>query len=387
MSAPFRTGMDRLVREHHRLLEGRRVGLLTHAAALTGSGTWSAACLLDDPGVDVVCLMGPEHGVFGQAGPGETVAASRLPPWGVPVHSLYGADRAPASEILSEIDVLVIDVQDLGVRCYTYVSTLALALAAAARAGVAVIVTDRPIPFPGAIDGPLLDPAFRSFVAQIDAPMVYGLTPAETASLLTRREGWDLDLRVIPMQGYHGDPHVGRDWPPWVPPSTGIRSWESAWCYPATVFTEALPSLDCGRQGPLPFQILGAPWLEGTALRSRLNAAELPGVRWAAHPYGLNRPNAEPVVVDGIRMVVHDPTAFRPITTGLTLLQAVQELHGAELLWQDPGARPGFFDQLYGGDGARQALQSGIPVSELAESWRDGHHAFAQEAAPHRLYA
>jgi uncharacterized protein YbbC (DUF1343 family) len=379
--------MDQLLAGQHRLLEGRRIGLLTHPAALTVSGHWSATCLLDDPTIDLVCLMAPEHGIFGHAGPGETVAAASLPPWNVPVHSLYGANRAPPSDVLAQIDALVIDLQDLGVRCYTYLSTLALALEAAAHAGVAVLVADRPIPLPGAIDGPALDPAFRSFVAQVDVPMIYGLTQAETATLLAARERWDLDLDVIPMQGYQAKPEYGRDWPPWVPPSPGIRSWESAWCYPATVFTEAFPSLDCGRQGPLPFQILGAPWLHGTALRSRLDTTSLPGVRWVAHPYCLPQPNAAPVVVDGVRIVIHDPTAFRPITTGLTLLQTVQELHGTESLWEHPDSRPAFFDQLCGTNTVREALQAGVPVSELAAAWHHAHQAYAEEAAPHRLYA
>lgn len=382
----FQTGMDVLLGERKANLAGRRIGLLTHAAALTVDGNGSAVRLIEDPDINLDCLMGPEHGLFGQAGPGETVQGERLPGWDLPVYSLYGDHRAPGPEELAAIDTLVIDLQDLGVRCYTYVSTLALALEAAAKAGIDVIVTDRPIPFPGILDGPMLDPAFRSFVAQVPTPLVYGLTPGETARYLVAASAWDVDLTVVPMAGYHARPTFGPGWPPWVPPSTGIRSWESAWCYPATVFTEALPRLDCGRDGALPFQILGAHGLDGVALKNVLEAARLPGVCWFVHPYALKGSEPGPRVVHGVRLVVHDPVSYRPIETGLTLLHAVQEQIGPEALWAHKGARPEFFDQLFGTDTVRTTLQAGRHPAGQIDSWREDHRTFREAVASHRLY-
>jgi len=386
MTASFYTGIDVLVTDRRDMLAGRRIGLALHPASLLVDGQWSAERLWQDPGMDLACLLGPEHGVFGGAGAGERVPSQPHPQWGIPIHSLYGEHRRPTADIMASIDVLVIDFQDLGVRCFTYVSTLFLLLNAAAEFGVPVVVTDRPIPLPDILDGPLLDPAFESFVAQVPLPMVYGMTQGETALYLHALNDWDLELHVIPMRDYKSDPSRRPGGPPWVPPSPGIRSWESAWCYPATVFTEALPSLDCGRGGPLPFQVLGAPWFSGHEAAGALADAGLPGVRIYPHSYFMEKEKGKRQRVDGIRLAVTDPAVFQPVTTGLTILEALQELAGTEPMWDTPDARPGFFDQLCGTDSVRLALLDRVPVRELAEAWRIDRTDFVERRTSCRLY-
>ena len=383
MSHPFfLTGLDVLLEDQRNLIKGKRIGLLTHAAALTADGSWSAEKLWRDPNVNLVCLLGPEHGLFGQGGAGETVASTPHPRWGIPIHSLYGKSRKPTPEMLEDIDVLIIDLQDLGVRCYTFISSLCLALEAAAECGKTAIVTDRPIPLPEVIDGPVLDPAFTSFVAEVPFPLVYGMTQGESARYLLEHFQWDLDLHILEMWGYHSTPRRQPGWPPWVPPSTGIRSWESAWCYPTTVFTEALPSLDCGRTGPQPFQVLGAPWFEGREVVDALSDYELPGIKVFPHAYYIRQSEW----VEGIRLVVTDPNAFRPVTTGLVLLEILQERYGRNHLWESPDARPDFFDQLYGTDTVRAGLQSGLPILNQADVWQQDAAAFLELRSSCLLY-
>lgn len=381
-SPVFRSGMDVLLDERRSLVAGRRVALLTHSAALNAGGAWSGELLWNDADVDLVCLMGPEHGVFGQAGPGEAVPTVTHPAWGIPVHSLYGDRRGPTAEMLDGVDVIVMDLQDLGVRCYTYASTLAAVMEAAAAAGKTLVIADRPVPLPGTADGPGLDPGFRGFVARVPTPLVYGMTPGELARLLLAGLPVDLELHVVAMSGYTATPHRGPDWPPWVPPSPGIRSWESAWCYPATVFCEALPGLDCGRAGPLPFQILGAPGLDGRRLAASFAEDPLPGV--AIHPYDYL---LDGQLVEGVRIAVTDPACYRPVVTGLTLLERIERAHGPAQLWAHPDARPAFFDRLCGTDRVRLGLVRGVPAAELAADWDADRAAFLAARAPCLLYA
>lgn len=377
---PFTSAADRLFDEFLHLLRGRRVGLLTHPAALCGDGRWCADRFFDEPHVELACVLGPEHGVFGQGGAGERVETSTHPRWGVPLYSLYGEERKPTPDMLRGLDVLVIDLQDLGVRCYTYGATLALALEAAAEQNLPVIVVDRPIPFAGIADGPLLDPAFQSFVGHLRAPFVYGLSQGSTARWLQSTSVPGLDLAVIEPDGYHGELRRGAAWPAWVPPSTGIRSWESAWCYPATVFSEALPALDCGRGGPIPFQVLGAPGIDGAALADAMNDLRLPGVRF--YPHALTPPrDGDTPWREGVRLHVADPAVFRPVRTGITLLAAIQDRSGVDELWGAPGARPDFFDLLCGTDAVRRALQDGVPADDIAKAWDEDLAAWRRVCA------
>ena len=200
MTASFLTGLDVVLAGRTEALAGR-LGLVTHPAALTVRGQWSADALRGHPDLDLRVLMGPEHGVLGHAGAGEPVPTRAHPDWGLPMYSLYGDQRRPTARMLADIDTLVIDLQDLGVRCYTYVSTLYLALEAAAQHGKRIVVLDRPVPLPDCVDGPPRDDRHVSFVAQVPVPMVLGMTPGEAARCF-RRQGIAVDLDVVPMRGW-----------------------------------------------------------------------------------------------------------------------------------------------------------------------------------------
>ena len=377
----FQTGLENWLARGARRLGAARVGLLAHSASVHRGGAHAADLLREALGDRLVALFGPEHGFFGAGGPGEAVGDQVHPRYGIPVRSLYGDHRRPPADWLRELDVLVVDLQDLGVRCYTYVSTLRLVLEAAAEAGVRVVVADRPIPLPEVCDGPMRDPALESFVGLIPAPLVYGMTPAETAQWLVAELGLKLDLRVAPLRGWSRREAGPAPGVPWVPPSPGIRSWDSARAYAATVFTEALPALDCDRGGLLPFQVLGMDGLRAGEATAALTRLELPGVRFHDHRYF-----ARDRWLDGVRLTVTDARAFRPVRTGVALMSVFQTLRGREALWNVSGTRETFFDQLMGAAWVRRALQQAYPPASIAAWWAPRLRAFRRAREKVLLY-
>jgi uncharacterized protein YbbC (DUF1343 family) len=381
----FRPGLDALAHSRRGWLRNARFGLVTHLAAVDGQGRHAADVLAALPDARLAALFGPEHGFFGHAAAGADVPAARHPNLGVPVHSLYGDTRKPTALMLHGLDALVFDMQDLGARPYTYVSTLRLVMETAAERGLPLIVADRPVPLPNVSDGPLVREPFASFVAAIPAPMSYGMTPGETARWLRRRLNLSLDLRVARMAGYRRPPARQPDWPPWIPPSPAIQSWESAACFPATVFAEAFGDLDHGRGTGLAFQIVGAPWLTSHRLLRRLARHATPGALFHPHAYVAQTGALAGQLVQGVRLVVRDPDAFRPIRTAVTLVAALQDLRG-DALWSGPAARPDWFDKLFGTDAVRRSLLAGEPPGAIAHAWDGDLRAFAAERRAALLY-
>ncbi len=383
----MRVGVDVLRLRRFDALKGRRVGLLSHQAALTADGATSAQLLRRALGGRLVALYGPEHGFFGQALAGEHTYTRQHPDWRIPVYSLYGERRKPAPEMLAGVDVVVCDLQDLGVRCYTYLATLRHMLEACAEAGVEVMVADRPIPLPLVVDGPMTDPAFASFVAPCPLPLVYGMTPAESARWMKGALGLNVSLSVVPMEGWQ---RSAAAWdgtrPAYVPPSPGIRTWECAMTYASTVFTEALPGVDCGRGTNLAFRVLGAPWLRAERFCERLAQARLPGVSFHPYRYAAAVPPYAGRELDGVRLTVTDPARFRPAQASLHLLRALAEMYGPARVWRHKGVRPAWFDKLYGTDRVRLPLRDGTPLETIFAEWAAGRKAFERARKRALLY-
>ena len=369
----FRPGITTLLGRRS-WIQNRRIGLVSHNAAVDTNGVASAALLEAAPQVTLAAIFGPEHGFFGAAPAGEKVSTRRHPSWGIPVHSLYGKNRRPTGSMLRKVDLIVVDLQDIAARPYTYVSTLRYVLEEAAAFDKPVIVADRPIPLPSVVDGPMPDDGCESFVAAVPSPMTYGMTPGETAMWLKRVLNLDIDLKVAEMQHYERQTGRGRGWPPWIPPSPGIASWESAQCYAATVFCEALPSIDHGRQAGLPFQLIGAPWINGFAVCEMLSDMHLPGSAFHPHPYRITSAGNKLVV--GVRIVVTKPDAFRPATTGISIISCLCSLYGTGRTLRGRGTRPGFFDKLFATSSVREALLDGAAPSDIAAQWTGSTAAF-----------
>lgn len=382
----FSTGLETLLGENVQWLKGRRIGLVSHAAAVNCAGRSSAEALHAEPGVQLKAIFGPEHGYAGHAAAGELTPDGHHPVWNIPVYSLYGETREPTPHMLKGIDTLVIEFQDLGSRPYTYVSTLRLVLEAAAKSGISVIVADRPVPLPLGADGPMLDPHFESFVGLIPSPMQYGMTPGETAMWLTETLNLNLDLHVSLMRGYYRESCPQPGWPPWIPPSPRIRSWDAASLFTATVFGEALPALDYGSGTDLAFQVIGSPWLNAAKLQHHPSAASLPGLRLDAIRYQARSGLYTDTEIKGVKLVITDYDRFRPIATAVTLLAAIRDTHTAPQLWSATGTRPEWFDKLFGTDSVRLALQHGDSATDITASWRHGLHEFMKIRSVFQLY-
>jgi len=382
MDLNFLPGIDVLAKFKRNRLKGRRIGLVSHPAAVGSSGAPSFQVLLN-AGTRLTALFGPEHGFFGTETAGEPVGNKIHPHLGIPVYSLYGRNRRPMPSMLENIDAIVFDLQDLGARPYTYVSTLRYVLEAAAQAHKEVIVADRPIPLPCVVDGPMLDEKFSSFVGCVPAPMHYGMTPGETSLWLRQSLSLDLDLTVVPMRGYLRQSGREKNWPPWIPSSPGIRSWETGGCYLATVFGEALPAINIGRNSNLAFQVFSLPDVKGHVLCEYLNRRRLPGVAFFSHPY---KTNDNDKIYDGVRIAVYEPDRFRPVATSIAILVTAQKLCGIKKIWRQAGTRADFFDKLYGTDQVRIALQAGEQAGNIVRRWQGPIRAFNSGRKSFLLY-
>jgi uncharacterized protein YbbC (DUF1343 family) len=314
--------------------KNQRVALLSHQAALLSTGETAAQAMYRHFGKNFVALFGPEHGYFGRAAAGEKTQTELHPTWGIPVYSLYGDEQKPTQQMLQGIDTLVIDLQDIGVRCYTYLATLKLALEACHEHHVQCIVCERPIPLYGITSGPIAEPDHFSFVAPCALPLVYGMTHTEVAQWL------QLPHIAAEMEGCEKSADRPLDAPEFLPPSPAIRSWETARIYPATVFAEALPHIDIGRATPYAFRMLAAPWIKGQELADALNRIGLPGMR--AYDFTQHQDSG------AIRLHLENIAEYDPWEVTIRILSTLERCYGPEHLFLHPEARPAWMTQLCG---------------------------------------
>ncbi len=388
------TGAEVLAAEGFDRLRGMRVGVIAnHTSRVDGERLVDVLDRADD--VELAAIFAPEHGVTGLADAGEVLDDGTDAATGVPVHSLYGAIRQPAPEMLADVDVVVYDLQDVGTRFYTYISTMGLAMQSAAAAGIPFVVLDRPDPLGGAtVGGFTRDAEWESFVGLYPVPAAYGMTAGELA-LAIRGEGWlpgldGLDLDVVELAGWRrGEmwPETGRAW---VPPSPGLPTFTSALVYPGTVLFEAT-SLNYGTGTLFPFTTVGAPWIDADALAADLNARGLPGVRFDPVAYTpevnamSSRPRLRGQALTGVRYDVTDPSAFRPVAAGVHVLEAV--LRQADALGvPDVVDRPSALDRLAGTSRLRRRLLAGDGAAEIAADWSVEVDGFLARRAPYLLY-
>lgn len=346
----YSPGIETLLSDRLDLLRGKRVGLVTHPASVDARGRPSAQRLREADEVELAALFGPEHGLKGLAGAGEQVVDSMHPSWNIPAYSLYGTTRKPTAAMLDSLDIIIFDLQDLPFRCYTYSSTLRLVMESAAERGLSLIVTDRPDPVGCAPDGPLLEPDCESFVGAVPFRFAYGMTSGQTALALKEALNLNLDLTVI-------EACPSTQVPGWIAPSPAIRNRHTAAAYPVTVWYEALPAIDYARGTWHPFEAIGAPWLQSEHICHRLREQNLRGIRFKPGHYKACGGPYKDSPLSAIFIEVFDPGAYQPVQAGMALLKAIQDEHGLERLWNAPGTREVFFDQLMGSAQIRRELQ------------------------------
>ncbi|MGE5587257.1 MAG: exo-beta-N-acetylmuramidase NamZ domain-containing protein [Clostridia bacterium] len=379
-----KTGLEVLAREGSRLLAGKRVGLVTNHTGVDSRLKSTIDILAESSGVELTAIFGPEHGVRGETQAGEKVASVVDEKTGLPVYSLYGDTTRPTPEMLAGLDALVYDIQDVGVRFYTYVSTMAYAMQAAAAGGIEFLVLDRPNPLGGLVtEGPVLREEFASFVGVYPIPVRYGMTVGELAGLLNAEFGVGARLRVIRMEGWRRGMWFDDTGLPWVKPSPNIPTLASATVYPGTCFIEGFATVSEGRGTDRPFEWVGAPWIDGPALARRLNELRLPGVRFEARELTPAFSKNAGRVCGGVEMNVTDRAAFRPVAAGLHLVAAILDMYTEDATWAHGGSH---FDRLMGTDRVRALLQEGVEASEIIASWEADLEAFQKVREGYLLY-
>jgi uncharacterized protein YbbC (DUF1343 family) len=389
-AAPYKSGADALLESGAKSLRGKRAALITHPAAVTASLEMTADALFKAEGVTLVALMGPEHGIRGAAYAGEKVADEKDPKTGLPVFSLYGKSAKPTPAMLKGVDALVYDVQDIGARSYTYISTLALAMEAAAEARIPLIVLDRPDPTGGArVEGGLPPEGWKkNFINFLPVPYVYGMTPGELA-LMINGEGWlpgkkKCKLEVVKLEGWRRGMPFSETGRPWVPTSPHIPRAETSVFYAATGIVGELGVLNEGVGYPLPFELLGAPWLDGEKLAGALNALKLPGVAFRPLSYKPYYGTHKGVMNGGVQIHLLDAKTAPWTAIQFHAVEAIKKLYPERDFFA--GASTGGFDRCLGSAAVREHLQAGKPVAELLAQWEKESAAFSKRRAKYLLY-
>jgi uncharacterized protein YbbC (DUF1343 family) len=386
---PVELGSEILAAGGFQELQGKRVGLITNPSGVNRRGQTTIQLLRAAPGVQLVALFAPEHGLEGRVRAGDTVDEATHSSTGLPVHSLYGATRKPTPAMLKGLDVVVYDLQDTGCRSYTFISTLGLAMEACGEADIGFMVLDRPNPLGGRrIEGPVLDPAFRSFVGQWEIPYVYGLTCGELARMI-QGEKWIAkagQLTVIPMRNWNRAMVWQDTGLRWVATSPNIPRVTSAFGYSAVgVFGEIAggSGVAIGTGFQRPFECMAAPWLNAEALSRALNRQGLAGLRFA--PFRTQYRNQ---LYQGVELVFTDSRVAPLYPVNFYLLEAVREVAGRDLMADAMRSGKSFnmFDKINGTDRVRNALASGQSTADLIRSWEADQRRFRVRRQPYLLY-
>jgi uncharacterized protein YbbC (DUF1343 family) len=385
-----RSGLEVLLGDDAVRLRGRRVGLLAHPASVDRHLRHAVPLLQAVLGADLRVLFGPQHGLRGET-------QDNMIEWdgyrdrvtGLPVHSLYGEHRRPTAAMLADLDVLVIDLQDVGARYYTFVWTLLLCLEACAEAGKSVLVLDRPNPLGGAVEGNVLDMAWRSFVGLAPIPMRHGMTIGELAGWLRAHFALAVDLEVLPLQGWRRDHDFEDTGLPWVMPSPNLPTVETAVVYPGACLLEGT-LLSEGRGTTRPFEIVGAPWIEPDRLVGALVALDLPGLVLRPLHFQPTFQKHAGRLCGGLQVHVTDRRRFEPVLTYLAILTEARRLWPDHFAWQAPPYEYEHeklpIDILAGGPALREAVEAGADPRAVAARWRREAEAFAAAAAGSLLY-
>ena len=376
------------------LVQGKRVGLVTNHTGIYWQGIGQEASASPKLGstidavhqaseVELVALFGPEHGIRGQEEAGERIESGVDEQTGLPIHSLYGRTLRPTPDMLEGVEILVFDMQDVGARYYTYVSTMAYAMEAAGEHGVPFVVLDRPNPIRGdVVQGNVLDPEYSTFVGLYPVPMRHGMTAGELARMFVGEFGIDVELHVVPMDGWRRDMIFSDTGLPWVAPSPNIPTLESALAYPGTCLFEGTP-LSVGRGTDLAFQWVAAPWLDGPELAEALNGYGFEGVRFEAvtfTPTDAGDGKFEGEQVQGVRLV-HESTNYDASKTAVAMLLEAYALSSDNWAWREV-----HFDRLAGTDALRLGIEAGRDLAALTTAWDEGVRDFERLRRPYLIY-
>ncbi len=391
-SQTVKTGLQVLVENDFAPLRGQRVGLITNPTGVNASLRSTVDILFEAKEVNLVALYGPEHGVRGDYSAGDHVSTAKDDKTGLSVFSLYGKTRKPTTDMLKDIDVLLYDIQDIGSRSYTYISTMGLAMEAAAENGVEFIVLDRPNPLGGEkMEGPLVKPGFISFVSQFPIPYVHGLTCGELATFLNKekllKNGVQCKLKVIRMEGWHRDMIFEETGLPWVPSSPHIPHPHSPYYYPISGILGELYVYSIGVGYTLPFQLFAASWIDADALAKNLNDLQLPGVIFRPIHFKPYYSVSKGELVHGVQVHLTDPKTAPLSLIQFYFLQECHKLRPGKNVFElcDP-SRFSMFDKVCGTDEIRLQFSKTFEVSSIIDQWTTEIEPFRNKVKRHFLY-
>lgn len=392
LSAIVKPGIEVLRDNEFKQLQGKRVGLITNPTGVDNLLKSTVDILHEAPGVELVALYGPEHGVRGDVHAGDHVGNSIDPSTGVKVYSLYGATRKPTPEMLKDVDVLIYDIQDNGCRSYTFISTMGEAMEACAENGKEFMVLDRPNPVSGnKVEGNLAEKGFFSFVSKFPIPYLYGLTPGELAIMINKekmlKNGIQTNLTVIPMEGWTRDMTFDKTGMPWVLPSPHIPTVESAIYYPASGILGELGYMSIGIGYTLPFQLFAAPWIKADEFAKKMNSLQLEGV--------LFRPiNIKPFYsvgqgenLGGVQIYVSDLENVSLTLIQFYVMQELAKLYPEKATFANADEkRYRMFDLVCGSNYIREKFSKRHKVEDIIDYWNKDADAFKEKSRQYYLY-
>lgn len=391
-SVKVQTGIEVLRQRGFDILKGKRVGLITNPTAVDASLRSTVDILAGAPGVKLVALFGPEHGVRGEFAAGDIVGTTTDPKTGVPAYSLYGRNRKPTADMLRDIDLLIYDIQDIGCRSYTYISTMGLAMEAAAEAGIPFVVLDRPNPLGGLrVEGNVAEKGFFSFIGQFPIPYVYGLTCGELAKLLNGEKmlsgGVQCSLVVVPMKGWRRTMTFQQTGLPWVPTSPHVPMETSPAFYVATGVLGELGVISEGVGYTIPFRVLAAPWINPYAMADAMNALRLPGTLFRPIIFKPFYGRMKDSTLYGVQIHLTDEKAAELMPLQFRFL----EVHNRLYPDRNPftlagGSRLGAFDRAVGTDRIRTLFSNSMKYSDIQEYLSKDAKNFREMSKKYYLY-
>jgi uncharacterized protein YbbC (DUF1343 family) len=386
-----KAGDEVFLEKHLNLIQGKSIGIITNQSGELQDGRHIVDVLAHVPGVKLVALFAPEHGIRGKASAGEDISSGVDKATGVPVYSLYGKTKKPTPQMLKGIDVLIYDIQDVGTRFYTFISTLDYCLEAAAENHIKFIVLDKPDMLRAdLVDGPMLVDSLRSFIGIQPIPSVYGMTPGELAIMLNDegmlKGGMKAELAVIRMENYTRSMWYDETGLKWIVPSPNLPDMNAVEVYPGNVLLEAT-NVSEGRGTPHPFETIGAPYIDSGKLVSLLNKQHLPGVRFEPAEFtpralpAAGQPKYLGELCHGVRVVVTGRDSLKPVEMGVTIVWAIRKLYPQEFKFI-----PSYFDKLAGTSSVRSMLEDGRTPGEISASWENGNKRFEILRKKYLLY-
>jgi len=381
-----RCGLDVLIDQQLEVIRGRRIGLVVNHSSVTRQLEHAVEALMT-LGINVTALFAPEHGARGEVPAGRPVPNGTDACTGLPIYSLYGETTKPTPEMLRGLDALVFDVQDVGARFYTFISTMYYAMQACAQNNVTFIVLDRPNPITGQVaEGNILEKQFASFVGVHPIPIRHGMTIGELANMFNGELNVLCDLKIVTMTGWKRAMYFDETELAWVPPSPNIPTPDTALVYSGMCFLEGT-NVSEGRGTTKPFELFGAPWVDAYQLAESLNALDLPGVRFRPAHFIPTTSKFAQEMCNGVQIHVRERKAFQPISTALHVMKTLHQMY-PDLLQFLPAGKSGklFFDLLAGTDKTRLGLLAGSPVSEIVGLWNYDLGAFREMSRRYFIY-